>query len=139
MTSLAIHSEGTLFQRGDGASPEVFATIGEVTDFDGPSGQAAVIDVTHFQSTFKDKLIGLPDEGQFTLSGNYVKSSTAQAGLKTDRTNRTLRNFKLTLTDSPATVLTFAAFVLSFSISAAVDDKVPFSVTLEISGPVTWA
>lgn len=139
MTTLAMVTEGVVIARGDGASPEVFTTIGECTDFDGPSGSAAVIDATHFQSTAKEKVIGLPDEGQFTISGNFIGTNSAQTGLRTDRTNRTLRNFKVTLTDSPATVLTFAAYVLSFSISGAVDDKIPFSVTLEISGAVTYA
>lgn len=139
MTTLAMNTEGVVIARGDGASPEVFGTIGECTEFDGPSGQAAVIDATHFQSTAKEKLMGLPDEGQFTLGGNFIGSDTDQTGLRTDRTGRTLRNFKITLTDSPATILTFAAYVLSFSISGGVDDKIPFSVTLEISGPVTYA
>ena len=139
MTTSAMVTEGITIQRGDGASPEVFTTIGELTDFDGPSGQAAVIDATHFQSTGKEKVIGLPDEGQFTVSGNYVQANAAQAGLITDRNARTLRNFKITFTDSPATVWTFAAYVLNFSVSGAVDDKIPFSVTLEISGLVAVA
>lgn len=139
MATQAMVTEGVVIARGDGASPEVFSTIGECTDFDGPSGQAAVIDATHFQSTAKEKIIGLPDEGQVTIGGNFIGANAQQTGLRTDRNNRTLRNFKITLTDSPATVLTFAAYVLSFAISGAVDDKIPFSATLEISGAVTYS
>ena len=137
MATQAMVSEGLLFQRGDGASPEVFATIGEVTGYEGPGGQAAVIDATHFGSTGKEKVIGLPDEGQFTIEGNFIHDASQQ-GLISDRNARTLRNFKITFTDSPATVATFAAYVLSFSTSAGVDDKIPFSCTLEVSGLVTY-
>ncbi len=135
----AIESQGVQLQRGDGGSPETFTTIAEVTDFDGPSGNASVIDVTHLQSTAKEKIMGLMDEGQITFSGNLVPGDAAQQGLRDDRTNRTLRNFKLILTDAASTTLSFSAYVLNFSISGSVDDKVAFSCTLEISGPVTWA
>ena len=37
------------------------------------------------------------------------------------------------------TIATFAGFVLEFSISGAVDDKVAGSATIEITGPVTYA
>jgi predicted secreted protein len=138
--SEAIVSEGILIQRGNGATPtEIFTTVGEITDFDGPGGSASVIDVTNLESTAKEKLMGLKDEGQFSFNANLVPGDVGQTGLRTDRDNRTLRNFKVILTDAGTTTLTFSAYVLGFSISGAVDDKVGSSITLEISGNVTWA
>lgn len=133
----ALETQGTLIQRGNGADPEVFTTIGEINSFQGPGGSASVIDVTSLDSAAKEKRMGLMDEGQFTFEMNLVPGDTAQDGLRSDRTSRTLRNFKLTLVDS--TVITFAAYVTGFSISGGVDDKIGGSVTLEISGSVTWA
>lgn len=134
----ALVSEGATLGRGDAGSPEAFTAIEEIIDFDGPGGAAAVIDATHLGSTFKEKLMGLPDEGQFTITCNYT-GGTQQEGLRTDRANRTLRNFKFTDTDSPANVGSFAGYVLDWSLSGAVDDKMTLSVTIEISGQVTWA
>jgi len=133
-------TEGVTLARGDAASPEVFTTIGQVVSLQGPGGSATVIDTTNLSSTSKEKAMGLPDEGQITAEMNLDTDDTAQTGLRTDRDAKTLRNFKITLTDSsPATTLTFAAYVLSFVINSAVDDVIKASVTLEISGAVTWA
>jgi len=139
MTTLAIVSEGISFKRGDGASPEVFALIAEITDFDGPGGSATVINASHLQSIFIDKLMGLPDEGQFSFNANFVGGDVAQVGLRTDRAAKTLRNFELTLVDSPPTVVTFAGFVLEWALSAAVDDKVNLAIVIEISGQAAFA
>lgn len=138
MTSLAMAAEGLAFARGDGASPEVFTTISELRRISGPSGQATVRDVSHFQSTGKEKRMGLPDEGQWTIEGNFIPSAATQDGLLTDRNNQTLRNFQITWTDSPATIATFSAYVLSFETSAGVDEDVSFSCVLEVSELVAW-
>lgn len=139
MTTAGMTFEGFQLARGDGASPEVFTVIAEITDYDGPGGQAAVIDMSHAQSTFKDKKMGVPDEGQFTISGNFIGTDAAQTGLRTDRKNRTRRNFRATFTDSGPSVANFAGFVLSFSTRGAVDDKISFSVTIEIDGEVVYS
>lgn len=133
----ALETQGVMLEIGDGGTPETFVEVGEITDFTGPGGSASVIDVTHLKSTAKEKRMGLPDEGQFTFNVNLVPSDNGQRHVFKSRKDRRLTNFKLTLTDAPATVLSFAAFVLEFSLSGAVDDKIPAAITLEISGPVT--
>lgn len=135
-----LNAQGVTLARGDAASPQVFTTIGEVKSIQGPGGSASVIDTTNLSSTAKEKQMGLMDEGQVTIELNLDTDDAQQTGMRTDRTNRTLRDFRITLTDSsPATTLTFAAYVLSFPVAAAVDDVITASVTLEVSGPVTWA
>lgn len=135
--SNAINTQGVALKRGNGVNPETFNIIGEITKFDGPGGSASVIDVTTLQSTAKEKRMGLMDEGQYTFTMNLDPTDVQQAGLRSDRANRTLRNFQLVLTDISNTTLAFSAFVLEFKISGAVDQVVTASVTLEISGPVT--
>lgn len=134
-----LDTQGVVIKRGDGASPEVFTTIGEVNSIQGPGGSATTIDVTNLSSTAKNKKMGLIDEGQVTLEMKLDTADTAQTGLRTDRSNKTLRNFQIVLTDSPATTISFAAYVMSFALATAVDDVVTASVTLEIDGLVTWA
>ena len=135
----SIETQGTVLSRGDGGGPEVFAAIGEVISFQGPGGAASVIDTTNLSSAAKEKRMGLMDEGQFTFELNLDTADTMQTGLRADRTARTLRNFELALNDTATTVLSFSAYVLSFAIQGGVDAVVSASVTLEISGAVTWA
>lgn len=133
----AVSAQGVTVQRGDGASPEAFTTIAEITDFTGPDGELSIIDVTSLDSTATEVIAGLIDNGTVQFSGNFVGGNAAQTGLRTDRTAKTLRNFKITLTDSPATVFSFAAYVTSFTVSGAQNDRVQFAATLRISGAVT--
>jgi hypothetical protein len=55
------------------------------------------------------------------------------------RKNRTECQFRVTLTDSTPTTLTFNGFVLNFSVSLAVDDVVKAAITIEVNGAVAWA
>lgn len=137
----AIESQGTQLKRGDGGDPtEVFTAIGRVVSISGVgNGSSTEIDITDLSSTGKEYLLGLKDEGEVTVTLNLDTGDTMQSGLRTDRDNRTLRNFELALTDSGNTVISFAAYIKTFGIDVGVDDKVPLNVSLRISGAVTWA
>lgn len=127
----------TITDNSDAATmtPKDWTAVGEVIDFDGPGGSASVIDATHLTSTAREKLMGIPDEGQFSFSLNRVFSDTGQEACLAARAARTERNFKVTYTDD--TVQTFAGYVLQFSTTGGVDDKVNGSITVEITGSVT--
>lgn len=116
-------------------TPLSWIAVGEVIDFDGPGGSASVIDATHLGSTAREKRMGIPDEGQFTFSLNRVFDDVGQAACFAARAARAEKNFKVTYTDD--TVQSFAGFVLQFSTSGGVDDKVNGSVTIEITGAVS--
>jgi hypothetical protein len=113
--------------------------IGNVVSFNGPGGSASVIDVTNLDSTAKEKRMGLPDEGQFTMELNYDPDNTAHIALRNARKTRTRTEFKLTLTDATATSLTFWGYVLAFAIQGGVDAVVKASLTIEIDGAVAEA
>ncbi|MGE4297038.1 MAG: phage tail tube protein [Desulfovibrionaceae bacterium] len=134
-----IKAQGVVLKRGDGASPEVFTDIAKIVGFTGPNGTATVRDNTTLADQGKVKAMGLVDEGQMTLECLLVPGDIGQAGLRADRLNGTLRNFKLVLTDAAQTTLTFSALVLSHPISGNSGDTVHMSVTLEISGIVDWS
>lgn len=137
MSANALESQGMQIKRGGGGSPETFTVIPEVKSFSGPGGAASVIDVSDLSSTAKEKRMGLRDEGQLSLTLNYLPDNAVHDGLRTDRANRTLRNFKIVFTDtSPATTWSFAAYVTGLSISGGVDNVVEANVTLELSGSI---
>jgi hypothetical protein len=135
----AIESQGVVMAVSDGGSPSSFSTIGNITAIKGPGGSADVIDVTNLASTAKEKLMGLPDEGQITVDLNYDPDNTQHAQMRNARKNRTRLEFRITLTDTTNTVLTFFAYVLGFSMDIGVNKQVTVSVTLEVDGGVSEA
>lgn len=134
MSSQAIETQGTIISIGSG-DPIVYTEISEVKSFTGPGGSAAVIDVTHLRSTAKEKRMGLADEGQLSMTINYVPTDASHVALRAARAARTKTPFQLEFTDG--TIWTFEAFVLQFSTSGGVDNVVEGSVTLEITGSIT--
>lgn len=144
MATKAKAAKGTLIQRGDGGGPEVFTTIGEVTNFSGPGEEAETIEATSFDSAAKEFISsGLPDNGEVTFTVNFVGSDTGQQGLRTDLRAGTLRNFKVILNDhaTTKTTATFAAIVsnLDGPTAGGVSDIYKMDVTLKLSGPATWS
>ena len=119
------------------ATPVEWTEIGEATDFSGPDGTANEIDTTHLQSTAKEFLMGLPDEGNISLSMNWAPTDTGQIAAKAARKARTEKDFKITYSDD--STATFKAYVLGLSSGAGVDSKVNGSMTLRITDEVTWA
>jgi len=139
--ALDIDTTGKVLTAANGTlTPVTFSDIGELVTFDGPgSGTASIIDITHLKSTRKEKRIGLPDEGKMSLTLNLVPSDVGQLAAKASRDARTLKSYRVTLTDTPASVLTFSAYCLSFPISGGVDAKIAVKIDLEITGEVTWS
>lgn len=134
----AIESQGITIQISIGASPTSFSTIANVTGFKGPGGSASVIDVTNLSSLAKEKLMGLPDEGQFTLDLNYDPDAASHQALRNARAARTPCEFKINFTDVTPSAAVFAGYVLGFEITGALDQQVKVAVTIEIDGAVAW-
>lgn len=142
---MAFEAQGTEFywSTSTAASTAAGALVGEVTDFNGPGGQANIIDVTNLGSTAKEKLVGLRDEGQVSMSLNLSFSDAGQIALRADRASRTRRKcvikFNDSTTDAAKTKAIFDGYVLGFSVSGAVDDKVGANCVIEITGAVTYS
>ena len=134
----AIESQGVKLAVSSG-SPTTFANIGNITDFSGPGGQAAIIDTSNLDSTFREKMMGLPDEGQVTFNVNWDPDNTTHTTLRSARAARTRAEFRITLTDATPTVGTFFGYVVGLTLSGAVDAVVKAALTIEVDGPIAWA
>ena len=122
MPSTAITEQGIIIARFGATA---FETIPNVVSFQGPGGQASVIDVTNLASTAKEKRVGLRDEGQLSLSLHFNPDDTVHQGLRTDRVNRTRRQFRNTFpATAPAATWTFSGDVTQFSVTGWVDSMV---------------
>lgn len=136
--SSALESQGVVIKISDEtASPWTYDTIEEIRSFTGPGGSASVIDVSHLGSTFREKRMGLPDEGQLGFVLNYIPANAQHALLRSQRAARALTYFQIDFTDSPVTTWTFSGYVLEFSVSGEVDEVVMANVTIEITGAIT--
>jgi predicted secreted protein len=131
-----------MLQRGDGASPEVFTTIAEVTTIKATGSKADVIDVTNMDSpsAFREKLVTLLDAGEISFDGNFVSDDPTQANVEADFEGRALHNWKIVLPTDPLTSLprghwAFAAYVTGVDFDLQHDKQSTMSVKLTVSGP----
>lgn len=132
-------SQGATFAVGAGSPVSYANTVLGVTGIGGPEGQATVIDVSDFDSTAKEKLMGLADEGQISLDLNFIAGdTTGQGALQAAKSSRAIQNLQVKINDAADTTLTFQGFVLSYNLGLAVDDKISAAATIEISGAVVW-
>lgn len=142
----AFHGWGSQLMVGDGASPENFEAIADITSITPGAISTAVIEKTHLRvaNAHRTKLAGLRDSGPFTITGNWRPSHESQSragggsgsftsgGLLKFSIDRKARNFKIVLSDgSPGTEWPFRGIVTSFQPGEiGPDDKVSFTAEI---------
>lgn len=131
---------GAAINRGDAASPEVFTEIANVTSITSPSLALETKDVTNLGTTTARTFIpGLVDSGEVTIEMNWDGSNAQITGLRTDLTSKVARNFTITFPDSPVTTAAFTAYVTSFGSPITTEDTITASVSMKVTGDVTWS
>ena len=109
--------------------------IGEVVGFSGPSLSGAVIDVTHLQSTAKDKLMGVYDGGQVTLNVNMLVTDTGQTKARECMASRTRGSLLIQLsTASTSQGIHIKSYVTGLNPTGSVDNKIAADITFAIHG-----
>lgn len=124
-------SKGTVLKRGS-------TSVGDITTISGPNMTAASIDVTtHDSPGWNEYLPGMKNGGEISFDVNFTNSASQQAvrdDLGQPATAYTIE-FPAGLANA-----SFSAFVSAFGPSAGgVNDKLSASITLTISGAVTWS
>lgn len=133
---------GTKLLVGDGAGPEVFTALAEVRNVSGPNTSVDTTDVTPHSTgaPWRHHVATLIDGGEVTLEINFLPDAADQDALRDDMIARTKRNFRIEWPTTPtAHRASFAAFVTGHSPSAPHDGELSASVTLKITGAVTFA
>lgn len=114
-----------------------FEKIGEVTNIGAPSGEAADIDVTHLESTAKEFLTGLPDNGNIEIAMNAVSSDPGHDELLAAMDTQERRWLKITWSNGD--VWSIKALVKKYTWSAGVDSKIDAAASFRTSGAWTRA
>jgi len=130
-------SQGCALFKGDGASPEVFTEIAQVSNITGPDGSTGEIDVTNLASTIKEFVPSLPDMGTVSCETSWDPALASHVSISTAFLAQTTGNWEVRLSNSPMTVIAFTGFPNSFSTTIGVDDKVGLSFGVRISAQYT--
>ena len=132
-----LNAFGTQIKRGDGAEPEVFEAIANVTSIEGPELERETIDVTAHDTAdaWREYVGGLKDGGEVSIEVNY--DPTVHDSLVADLEDAAPRNYQLVFPTTPAVTWSFAAILTGFSSEAPHDDKLAATLTLKLSGKPT--
>jgi predicted secreted protein len=138
----AISAYGTLLKRGDGGAPETFTTVPEVRSISGPSTETDEAEVTSHSSAalgaYREFILTLIDAGSIEFDMSYVPANAVHIGVRTDFINRTKRNWQLVLPGGAQTI-SFTGYVKTFSLEFPTDDAVTASVSIRLTGGVTFS
>jgi predicted secreted protein len=129
---------GTLFKIGNGATPEVFTTVGEVTSITPPGMSRDAIDATHEESPdgWREFIGGLKDGGEVSLELNYVPGSATTILLNAE-IEAAPGNKQIVFPGGE--IFSFRALCTNFEPEAPLDDKMVASATYKVSGKPTLA
>lgn len=136
--SSAISAQGSAFSvntAADGATDPTWTKVKNVKSFSGFDGTATELDATDLDSTAKEKLLGLMDEGSFSIDINTNMADPGQAALKAAQRTSAKLQFKLDTPDGYS--YTFNGFVKSFPLQGGVDAILATTVQMTITGSVT--
>lgn len=136
--------EGLLIQVGDGASPQVFTTIANVTDFSEPV-KADTVEVTNVGDHWKRRITTLLDMGSISFNIFWMMLDATQdnvgtgpaGGLRYLMINSILADWQVVYPDGSQSTDAFAAYVVSFSITGKTGDVFRAAITLANDGSPT--
>ncbi len=118
--------------------------IGEVVSFNGPGLTAAVIDVTNLQSTAKEKLVGIYDAGQVSLSILFDEQASGiklHDALIRDMRAGTRRQFDIIFKGNSTRntgAVYFGGYVSAFGITGSVDNAIKADITIALASGVDF-
>lgn len=142
MATQALSAYGTLLKRGDGGAPETFTTVPEVRSISGPSTETDEAEVTTHSTAaagaYREYILTLIDAGSIEFDINYVPSDAVHQGVRADFIARTKRNWQLVLPGNVQTI-SFTGYVKTFSMEFPVDDAITASVSIRLTGAVTFS
>jgi len=137
MSTSARIGYATLFKSGNGASPEVFTTLAEVTAITPPAMARDTVDATHNESpgAWREFIAGLKDGGEISLELNFIPGGPAALSITAEMDldgSLAAKNRQILFPDG--SYFSFSGILTSFEPDTPLDDKMAASVTFKVSG-----
>lgn len=131
MATSAISGYGVAITFGGDAVGETMIT--------GPENSRDQLDATtnDSASASREFIPGLKDGGEVTLEGNWVPADAGQVALLASYNNGTTAAVVITYPSTSGTC-SFNGFVSNWAVSSPHDEKLTFSATIKVTGPVTY-
>lgn len=136
----AVLGKGLILQIGDGASPEVFASIAEIVELDQtPGGAPDLVDVTNHDSPgfYEEVIPGIIRTKTLKGVANYIGSAASkQNDLRSGMTAGTRKNFRLTIhRASTNKTFIFSAIVIDWYVATPINGPERLNFSLKVTGP----
>lgn len=137
MTTAAKIGHGLQFKIGDGASPEVFTAVAEVTGISGVGFSKDEIDVTHTDSAnrIREFISGLVDQGAIAIAGNLLASHVTT--MEAEKVKTANSNYQFSVPLDTTKTITFSGNMQDFGADAPIGDACRFTATFKVSGGYT--
>jgi len=130
-------SQGCALKMATTALPAVFATIDGAVGLDGPDGETEEIEVTDLASTRKAYILGLIEEGQIPFDVMYDPANAQQAELALAKSDRLVRNFKITMSNTDLSEIAFVGLVKKLSYSFQKGEAAKMKCSVRVTGALT--
>lgn len=135
-----------LQRRTDAGPPEVWQTVAQIRDLNGPAGQSDQIEVSHRDDQWRHFVAGMRDGGEVTcdiiFDPDHASHDPTLTGSMWDLMETGTRDlYRLVFPgeDEDTTTSAFSAFVSNFAITSPMEGGLGANLTLKISGPTAWA
>ena len=130
---------GITFEIGDGATPENFAAIANMTNIDISGRKVDEIDFTHLASTggYRENRPGFKDAGAVSGTLHFDPTNTSHQDIETKLNAGTVFNWRINWSGAGWSKYTNGTgFVTGEDIKINVNDPVSADVTIRLTGPL---
>lgn len=134
---LDFDSTGLAYTSGGSALPAAYTQVKGFLSYDGFDGAADDTETTDLDSTAKEFISGLIDNGKFGFEIKRLAADPGQIALRAARTSGATTGFRLQLPDF--TIATYNALVKTMPVSGAVGAVMKGKVDTKIDGAVVWS
>ncbi|EKE68690.1 phage tail tube protein [Oceanibaculum indicum] len=130
-------SQGSGLFYEDPNTPDTWIKVAGVVSIDGPTGSSSELDASDLDSTAREYVPALPDEGSVSLEMNLLHGNATQEFMQDAKIARTTHNWRIRQKVDPDKGITFAGYVSEFSFAAGTDAIKKISATLRVTEAVS--
>jgi hypothetical protein len=131
---------GTKLQRGEGNSPEIWDTVANVGNINGPQVTVASVKTTSHSTglPYDTYIPTIIDPGKVSFDLFIKTDSSGHRQLLSDLQNRAIGDWRMVFPDNGSSAWYFSAFFTKFGITSAVADVTKASCEMQLTGFVDF-